>query len=241
MSIFEILFIVIVFLSNIVQGITGFAGTVLAMPASIELVGISTARPILNLVALLISLVIVIFNFKKINIKKLIFLIVFVGLGFGLGYFIHFLNYDQALLLKIYGTLICFIALTYLFFNIKDNKIPIYIHALILILAGIMHFLFVSGGPLVVIFAVSAIKDKNEFRATLSTMWVILNGIILGTNIVEGSFNTHILVLSAIAIGVSALSLFLAKLLLKKINAETFTKIAYVLLLISGVTAVLSA
>ena len=72
-------------------------------------------------------------------------------------------------------------------------------------------------------------------------MRVILNGIILGTNIADGSFNTHILILSAIPIGVSALSLFLAELFLNKINAEAFTKITYVLLLISGAAAVLSA
>lgn len=239
MTIFEILFLVVVFITNIVQGITGFAGTVIAMPFSIDLVGISMARPILNLVAIVISLLIVILNFKKINFKKLLFLIVFVGIGFGLGFLINFLKFNGEMLLKIYGTVICFIALIYFFFDVNGNKIPKLVHPIILILAGIMHFLFVSGGPLVVIYAVSVIKEKNEFRATLSTMWVILNSIILGTNIAEGSFTPHVLLIGGIAIGASLLSLLIAKVLLKKINTQAFMKIAYVLLFISGVFAVL--
>ncbi len=238
MTILEILFLIVVFISNIVQGITGFAGTVIAMPFSINLVGISVARPILNLVAIVISLLVVIFNFKSINFKKLLLLILFVGVGFGLGYLIHFLKFNGETLLTVYGIIIVIIALIYLFIGVDPNKIPKWIYPIILVLAGIMHFLFVSGGPLVVIFAMSVIKDKNEFRATLSTMWVVLNSIILGTNIIEGSFTPHILLLPGIAVVTSLLSLIIAKLLLKKINTEVFMKIAYILLLISGLVAI---
>ena len=45
----EFLFYLVILLSNIIQGITGFAGTILAMPASLRLVGMGTAVPVLNL------------------------------------------------------------------------------------------------------------------------------------------------------------------------------------------------
>ncbi len=44
----KILFLLVVFFTNIIQGITGFAGTMLAMPPSVMLVGFDTAKPILN-------------------------------------------------------------------------------------------------------------------------------------------------------------------------------------------------
>lgn len=47
------LFFLIIFLTNIIQGITGFAGTILAMPPSLMLVGYNTAKPILNVLGLL--------------------------------------------------------------------------------------------------------------------------------------------------------------------------------------------
>ena len=239
MTILEILFLIVVFVSNIVQGITGFAGTVIAMPFSIKLVGIDTARALLNVVAIVISLLVVIFNFKKIKFKTLLFLLVFVGIGFGLGFLVHFFNLNGERVLKAYGAIICMIAVIYFFFEVDGHKIPKWVHSIVLILAGMMHFLFVSGGPLVVIFAVTMIKDKNEFRATLSMMWLILNSIILAMGIGDGIFTPHVWMIGGIAIFISLLSLFIARLLLKIIDTKHFMKIAYVLLFISGVFAVL--
>ena len=71
----DVLFIIIIFLSNIIQTITGFAGTALAMPFSIRLEGSDTAKPVLNLVALLVSIYIVAIHFKDIDWKQ--FLIIF--------------------------------------------------------------------------------------------------------------------------------------------------------------------
>ena len=91
------------------------------------------------------------------------------------------------------------------------------------------------------VFAAATLKDKNEFRATLSTMWVILNGITFATNIANGQFyNSHMLILSSIVIGTSLLSLLIAKLVLKKIKPDSFMYLTYGLLFISGVFAVLS-
>jgi uncharacterized membrane protein YfcA len=44
----DLFFYIVVLIANIFQGITGFAGTVLAMPASLFLVGYGVAKPILN-------------------------------------------------------------------------------------------------------------------------------------------------------------------------------------------------
>lgn len=239
MTIVEILFVVVVFFANIIQSITGFAGTVLAMPVSINLVGYNVARPILTLVSIVISLLVVVFNFRKINWKKLLILFIFVGTGFGLGFFVQQLNLDSKLLLRTYGTIICMIATMYIFFKIDGKKIPKWIHPIVLILGGIMQFLYTSGGPLVVIFAASVISDKDEFRTTLSTMWLVLNSIIFTTNVVEGSFTPHVWILSIAVVITSLVSLLIGKLIVKKIDINAFMKLTYILLFISGVSAVL--
>ena len=46
-------FFLVILLSNIIQGITGFAGTILAMPPSLMLVRYNTAKPVLNVLGLL--------------------------------------------------------------------------------------------------------------------------------------------------------------------------------------------
>ena len=40
----ELLFLLVLFVSNVIQAITGFAGTVLAMPPSVYLLGLDHAK-----------------------------------------------------------------------------------------------------------------------------------------------------------------------------------------------------
>ena len=51
----ELLTILVVFSANIVEAITGFAGTMLAMPAAMQLIGVMDAKIVLNVVALFVS------------------------------------------------------------------------------------------------------------------------------------------------------------------------------------------
>lgn len=39
----------------------------------------------------------------------------------------------------------------------------------------IIHGMFVSGGALLVIYATQVLKEKEEFRATVAPVWVVLN------------------------------------------------------------------
>ena len=45
----ELLFLLVLFVSNVIQAITGFAGTVLAMPPSVYLLGLDHAKVVLML------------------------------------------------------------------------------------------------------------------------------------------------------------------------------------------------
>lgn len=68
----NVLFLIIVLVTNIIQAITGFAGTLLAMPASIMLVGADDAKVMLNLVTLATCVILAVRNRKYIQWKILI-------------------------------------------------------------------------------------------------------------------------------------------------------------------------
>ena len=242
-SFLEFIFILVIFLANIIQTVTGFAGTVIAMPASIRFVGYDIAKPILNFIAIFVCLVVVIVNFKNINWRKFLFLILFVGIGFGSGFIINkgIQKYDLSdIIFKIYGIIICLIAIVFFFFKFDDKKLPVWLECIVLIIAGILHFLYTSGGPLVVIFAVSSLKDKHEFRGTLSMMWVILNSIGFVSDIASNKFvDPHIWFLMVVVIVISVLSIAFGKLIVNKLNQKVFMKITYLLLFISGLMALI--
>ena len=76
----ELLFLLVLFVSNVIQAITGFAGTVLAMPPSVYLLGLDHAKVILNAMAWLSGLMIAVTGYRHINWKEL-----FNALGTALG------------------------------------------------------------------------------------------------------------------------------------------------------------
>lgn len=234
-----ILFILVCFICNIVQAITGFAGTVLAMPFSLRLVGADTAKPILNLVALGICLVIAITKWRSIKVKELLIMLGFLAVGFCIGILLeHFFPNisDSKIVLRIYGGIICLLAIFFFIFKSDKYQIPTVVLYILLILGGILHRLFISGGPLVVIYTSAKLKEKDEFRATLSAVWVILNAEMFVEHLVKGLFTSNTWMIFGIVAGVSIVSFIIGKFIAKKISLPVFMKVTYVLLFVSGLS-----
>ncbi len=227
-----VLFLLALAVANTVQAITGFAGNLLAMPVAIQVMGIEDARAVLNVVMTIITALVVVRNFKDINKKELVKITSLMFLGMMLGvYLIDIVAVD--ILLYIYGALIISIALKRLFIK-KEIPLPSFIMMIVLFLAGVIQGMVVSGGSLLVIYAATALKDKNEFRATVSAVWVVLNLILMVTHVQSGYFTQNVFYLIALAIPVALFGVWAGGKLIKKINQEMFLRISYILLILSG-------
>lgn len=233
---YDALFILIIFLSNIIQTITGFAGTALAMPLSLRLEGAETAKPVLNLVALLVSVYVVATHFKEIDWKNFLIILISVGIGFGVGYLVELIPMEGKILLYVYGSIVILVSILFFFIDFEKVNLPKWVMIIFLFLGGIMHKLYVSGGPFVVIYGLHEIKDKNKFRATLSLLWIILNSMLFTTQMIQGLFTTHVWALFGIGAAATVLSLVIGSLIAPRLSKKLFLKITCVLLFISGVT-----
>ena len=58
MGVKEILVLLILFGANLLQAITGFAGTLISMPPTMKLIGVDEAKALLNAIAQISSLMI---------------------------------------------------------------------------------------------------------------------------------------------------------------------------------------
>lgn len=228
----EILFLIIVFLTNIIQVITGFAGTMLAMPISMLLIGVDEAKAILNILGLLASIWIVLKNFRYINKKEFLKItgIMLVGIFIGIKIF-DVLRTDS--LLQIYAIIIVAVALKSLFVK-KKIKLPEVVMLLIIILSGIIHGMFISGGSLLVIYAAKKFDDKSVFRATLSAVWVVLNLYLMFIHINQGLMSNEVFTLTLYSVLPLIGGILLGNIIHEKLNQEAFLNITYVLLLVSG-------
>ncbi len=237
-----ILFLIVVFISNIIQCVTGFAGTVLAMPPSMMLVGYETAKPILNVLGIAASTGVIATNYKSINKKEFLKITCVMLLGIIGGIFIsgYFEQYANVLYIALGLTVILIAVINAVkFFTKKKSKTqPEVISMLLLIFSGLIHGIFVCGGPLLVTYASAKLKDKNEFRSTLSAVWIVLNTVILFSDIRSGSFQKDTLVLLLICMAVLFFAVFFGNIISKKLNRNTFLIITYVLMLISGISLI---
>jgi len=239
----HILFYLTIFLSNIIQGITGFAGTLLAMPFSLRLVGADIAVPVLNFLGFVSGLYVFLPNRDKVvwgEIKKVVTIMIpFMFLGVLIR---ERLMEQQRILYLILGVLVIFMAIrglrdSFLKRDEKDKK-PLSdpVMNLILILSGIIHGMFVSGGSLLVIYMAERLDDKTAFRSTLSAVWVILNGILLVTQIFSGDITGEVAMNQLIALPVLFLAMYIGSVLFKRMEQRTFLIITYILLIISGIS-----
>ena len=169
----QILFYIVILLTNIIHGITGFAGTILAMPPSLMLVGYDIAKPILNVLAIFSGVYVFVGNYKKIAWKELAKIVVVMALGiFGAVFIKGLFVGKEHLLYKLLGLLVIGLSVQgfYKLVHKPDAKTEppeeeqgskgnVGTYAL-LVLAGIIHGLFVSGGPLLTGYMTKRIKDK---------------------------------------------------------------------------------
>ena len=233
-----VLFFIILFAANVIQAVTGFAGTLLAMPVSIQLIGVLEAKVILNIMAFASCLWITVQNRRYIQYKILGKIILWMGIGMIIGVWI-FDRVSLDFLLPCYGIFILLIALKKLLIQ-RELSLPGWLLTISLLAAGVIHGMFVSGGALLVVYASSVIKDKNQFRATVAPVWVILNLFLMISDESHGYMTPDVLALTGLGMIPLFLAIYIGNKIQKKINQAVFLKITYILLVVSGISVLVS-
>ena len=105
----------------------------------------------------------------------------------------------------------------------------------LLLLGGVVHGLFGSGGPMVVYVLRRRIADKRAFRATLAVVWIALNAALLASYATMGLLRRETGELCC-ALGLALVpALALGELLHRRLDATRFQLAVCRLLLLGGV------
>ncbi len=238
----EALFFLVIFATHVVQGITGFAGTMLAMPFSVFLIGIGSAKSVMNLLGISSGLQICLTSRQHVERPALrrILAIMFPGMLAGYAAVGYLRQYEHVQLL-ILGAFIFSAGML----NLLGGRVKEHIFRgewtlnLLLLLAGVVHGMFACGGSLLVVYMGRKVPEKNRFRATLATVWVILNSINLLEHVARGHFDSRTVVVSAIAIPLVFCSIRIGGALLRYISQAFFVKLTNILLALSGLSLIL--
>ena len=236
----------VIFCSHLLEGITGFGCTVIALPFLSAVINIKTAVPIFCITGWLMAFYIVIRSYKHIQWKEFLFIALHAAVGMPLG----MLLFDR---LPAEG--LCIILALFMISvggrgakkTINENKHPDPAAApvpvkknlfmrLILLGCGIIQGSLGSGGPLAVIYTTQALQDKTQFRATLSMLWLVMNTWRLIDWTCRGSvWNHEIGKYTLIALPFAILGILTGDCLHHKVNVFVFRLCVYAVLTISGV------
>ncbi|NLJ40223.1 MAG: sulfite exporter TauE/SafE family protein [Clostridiales bacterium] len=229
-----------------VETMTGFGSTILALPLCILIIGITEAIPVLTLLSLLLSLILVLINFKDIQWSQFAIIACLLIVGMPIGFWC-FDNLDQKVLKLVLGIVIIIISLRGLMERMprrlrvsQSIKPPSWALIPNLVLGGVVHGAFSSGGPFVVAYAVKKIKDRQKFRATIQLLWLALNSIVIIKYAISGALNKAILVRTVFSIPFLLAGLLIGNFLHNKINQKQFVILLYIVIFISGLIMVLS-
>lgn len=213
------------------------------MPFSVMLVGLDTARPILNVMGIAASVGVVAKNYQKINKRELLVMLGVTLPGMLVGTFLKsFLAGYGSVLFRILGVLvILFAVMNFAAFMLKKDfaEKSAALGYAFLIAGGVVHGLFVCGGPLIVSYAGVKLKENDAFRATLSAVWIVLNSILMVTDAIGGSFGRETLWLTAACLAVLVAAIFLGNRIASRMSRKAFLILTYTLMVISGVSLLL--
>ena len=143
-------------------------------------------------------------------------------------------------LLKIYGLIILLVGAKNLLSK-RQRFLPEWALWIVLALAGLIQGMFVSGGALLVIYTVQKLQDRQQFRATLSMVWAVLNFIYAGIAVQQGYFTPDVVQVVLMCIPAAVLATLVGNRLQRHLSQERFLKLTYVLLLCIGLVLLVTS
>ncbi len=253
-----LLFCSVILFANIMQGITGFAGTILALPVSLMLVGYATARPILNVLGILSGIYVAVLNRHDVVWKELLKVCLVMLCGILLGIFLKkYVSGKERILYIALGIFIILLSIqrmAQLFIHPKKiavkndgsireiEKTPKHVRLslvkdyAVLVFAGLIHGIFVCGGPLLIGYLSKILKERKQFRATISCIWIFLNFFILVSDAVQGYWSYSLFKVLLMTVPFLWGGMKIGSLLYAYMNQKIFMLVTYILLFVSGLT-----
>ncbi|MGN1344296.1 MAG: sulfite exporter TauE/SafE family protein [Traorella sp.] len=235
-------------ISFFIQGCTGFGSTVIAAAVTNGVLGTAVGVPFGTMVTIPLFIVLCLKERKNVAWVDLGKIVLFCIPGLFIGSYL-FKNMDQTTAKILIGGLVTAIALMNIYKSIikplvlkkedynenaQDTLGKKIFRYGCLALGGIVHGAFNIGGPLITVYTIYAVKEKEHFRNTMTWVWLVLNCINAFNQVRNGFFTPRLASALLVGLPFATVGFVLGVMFLKKINKDTFLRIVYCVLLFVG-------
>ncbi|PIE19864.1 MAG: permease [Proteobacteria bacterium] len=236
----------IVFAAFGIEAALGFGCNVLAVTVAIHLMPLEQLLPVLVSLNLLVSAWIAIRHREHVDRRALLTRILPLMLaGMPLGIFL-FAFASGPWLKGGFGLFVLTLATVELSRALRASRearpIPLSsgASAAVLVLGGLMHGLYASGGPMAVYHASRCVAGKRRFRSTLSALWLLLNLLLLASYAWRGALTVQTLRLAGPQLLPLGLGVAGGEALHARIDERAFRLLVFSLLAAGGLVLLLS-
>lgn len=236
----------VIFLANTASSLTGFGGTVLALPFVALVIGLKLAVPVLVVQAWVLAVFIVTEARRHISWRDWAKIVGFVAAGLPVGLWVATVMPENplkvALGLFTLGVGIYGVIRPMPRADSRERLVGWKGRALtaLLALGGVVHGAFATGGPLIVVYGTRALRDKSVFRVTMSATWLTLNTILLTQWFVRGVFTTDQLRLAGLCVPFTLAGMALGTFAHYRVNEVVFRRAVYAVLIAAAAMLLMS-
>jgi uncharacterized membrane protein YfcA len=232
----------VVFLTHFQNSITGFGSAALALPFLVLLIGLEVAVPALIVLGWLIAVLIVVQSWRQIVWREYATIVVLTLIGMPIGVWISgvlpefALKMVLAVFMMAVGAHGLIVHLAQSKPEAKSGARTKWLLSGFLPLGGIVQGAFGTGGPLIIIYATKALRDKGVFRVTLCLLWATINPIVIAMRWAAGHrLDADAFKVVGICLIPMLLGLALGSRAHHRVNEVTFRRIVYTVLILSGI------
>jgi hypothetical protein len=245
-----LVFAAIVVLAFATEAATGFGATVIALTLAVNLMPIDAALPVLVPLNLAMSAWIVTRERAHVDrtlLWRRILPLMGAGLVVGLAIFDHV---SMASLRRAFGAFVVVVAADGLWRlrsgatngsgdtagSAGAQPLPAAVRGGAILGAGVIHGLFASGGPLLVWALGRSSLEKRGFRATLSSVWLVLGTGLVTAYAFRGRVGWESFGASAALLPAVVLAIALGEWAHRRLDELRFRRVVFGLLLVAGST-----
>jgi uncharacterized protein len=230
----------IILLASTIQSMTGFGFSLIAVPLLGIFLPLKDFVPMLVLFSFLLSLTLYRHLKGSFN-KKRVIVLALSGISSTL-FGIYFLKYVDNSILKLTVGIIILISSVLMLFGIRVKfKIQILGDILAGVSSGLLNGSVSLNGPPVILLLSNENTEKEIFRKTLTTYFLMLNLVSIPMFFFNGLLTRDIVLRSVLNLPALAAGVFFGLIAGNRISEGHFKKITLVMILLLGIMSVLSA
>ena len=232
--------VLLLFVTHVVGGVAAFGSTLLALPLLL-LAGweLRPAVGLLVIVGCVQAAQVAAMTWRALDRRALTQVVVLAGAGLPVG-FATAARLPQRSLGVLLGVVLVAAGASHL----REQRTgrawepPAWVLRVLLLAGGVIHGAFGSGGATLTVYARYVLKDKAAFRATLSTIWTVLNSFVIVGLWRSGALDHRVGVTALAGVPTVLLATWVGDWLVRRLSQEQFARLVALLLCVAGVLTV---